>query len=43
LLDLNGRVVGINAQIATGGGNGSVGVGFAIPIDTAKALIRGTA
>src|SRR5919199_4933148 len=35
LLDGRGRVIGINAQIATGGGgNGSVGVGFAIPINT---------
>src|SRR4051812_47048517 len=37
LLDQQGRVVGINSQIATGGGNkGSVGIGFAIPIDLAK-------
>jgi S1-C subfamily serine protease len=37
LLDRNGRVVGINSQIATGGsGKGSVGIGFAIPIDLAK-------
>ena len=37
LLDGNGRVIGINAQIATGGGgSGSVGIGFAIPINTAK-------
>jgi S1-C subfamily serine protease len=33
LLDLWGRVVGINSQIATSGG-GNVGIGFAIPIDT---------
>jgi S1-C subfamily serine protease len=39
LLDADGRVVGITSQIATGGGNGSVGVGFAIPIDTAKSLL----
>ena len=39
LLDLDGRVVGINTQIATGGGNGSVGVGFAVPITTAKTVI----
>jgi putative serine protease PepD len=32
-----GQVVGVNTAIATsGGGNGSIGVGFAIPIDTAK-------
>jgi S1-C subfamily serine protease len=45
LLDANGRVVGINSQIATSGGSkGSVGIGFAIPVDLAKqvfpALIR---
>jgi S1-C subfamily serine protease len=37
LLDQHGRVVGINSQIATGdNGKGSVGIGFAIPIDLAK-------
>jgi S1-C subfamily serine protease len=37
LLDAQGRVIGINSQIETGGsGGGSVGIGFAIPIDTAK-------
>jgi S1-C subfamily serine protease len=36
LLDARGRVIGINSQIATGGGQGSVGIGFAVPIDTAK-------
>jgi S1-C subfamily serine protease len=37
LLDQQGRVVGINAQIATGGaGKGSVGIGFAIPVNLAK-------
>jgi S1-C subfamily serine protease len=37
LLDAAGRVIGINSQIATGGnGNGSVGIAFAVPIDTAK-------
>jgi S1-C subfamily serine protease len=40
LLDANGRVIGINSQIATGGsGSGSVGIGFAIPINTAKKLL----
>jgi S1-C subfamily serine protease len=39
LLDARGRVVGINSQIATGGASGSVGVGFAVPIDTAKEII----
>ena len=37
LLDQQGRVVGINSQIATGdSGKGSVGIGFAIPINLAK-------
>jgi S1-C subfamily serine protease len=36
LLDSAGRVIGVNAQIATGGSSGSVGIGFAIPINTAK-------
>jgi S1-C subfamily serine protease len=39
LLDASGRVVGINSQIATGGGGGSVGVGFAVPIDTAREVV----
>jgi S1-C subfamily serine protease len=39
LLDAQGRVIGINSQIATGGGEGSVGIGFAVPIDTAKELL----
>jgi S1-C subfamily serine protease len=40
LLDARGRVIGINAQIETGGGSrGSVGIGFAIPINLAKRVI----
>jgi S1-C subfamily serine protease len=40
LLDAAGRVIGINSQIETGGsGNGNVGIGFAIPIDTARRLL----
>src|SRR5919204_256778 len=39
LLATAGRVIGIPSQIATGGGSGSVGIGFAIPIDTAKSLL----
>ena len=39
LLDATGRVIGINSQIETGGGQGSVGIGFAVPIDTAKQVI----
>jgi S1-C subfamily serine protease len=37
LLDAAGRVIGINSQIETGGtSGGSVGIGFAVPINTAK-------
>jgi S1-C subfamily serine protease len=37
LLDASGHVIGINSQIETGGGSGgSVGMGFAVPINTAK-------
>ena len=40
LLDAAGRVIGINSQIATGsGGSGSVGIGFAVPVNTAKKLL----
>ena len=38
LLDSLGRVIGINSQIATAGGGGSVGIGFAVPINTAKKI-----
>jgi S1-C subfamily serine protease len=41
LIDAEGEVIGINSQIATGGGgNGNVGIGFAIPIDTVRAEIK---
>jgi S1-C subfamily serine protease len=37
LLNGAGEVIGINSQIETGGsGGGSVGIGFAVPIDTAE-------
>jgi S1-C subfamily serine protease len=38
LINAAGEAIGINSQIATGGegSNGSVGIGFAIPINTAK-------
>ena len=39
LLDADGKVIGINSQIATGGSSGSVGIGFAVPVDTAKSLL----
>jgi S1-C subfamily serine protease len=41
LINAEGEVIGINSQIATGGGgNGNVGIGFAIPIDTVRAEIE---
>jgi S1-C subfamily serine protease len=40
LLNASGQVIGINSQIETGGsGGGSVGIGFAVPINTAKSEI----
>jgi S1-C subfamily serine protease len=36
LLDAAGRVIGINSQIATDGARANSGVGFAVPIDTAR-------
>jgi len=42
LIDAAGRVIGINSQIETGGGSasGSIGIGFAVPIDTAKQILK---
>ena len=39
LLDSRGTVIGVNAQIASESG-GSEGVGFAVPINTVKSVIR---
>ena len=40
LLNTAGAVIGINSQIETGGSStGSVGIGFAVPINTAKSEI----
>ncbi|MGI8606961.1 MAG: S1C family serine protease [Gaiellaceae bacterium] len=37
LLDGDGKVIGINSQIETGGGTtGNVGIGFAVPINTVR-------
>ena len=45
LLDEHGRVIGVNSQIRTDGGNANSGVGFAVPVDEIKralpALERG--
>ncbi|HYZ91924.1 MAG TPA: trypsin-like peptidase domain-containing protein, partial [Actinomycetota bacterium] len=40
LLNAQGQVVGVNAQIETGGASqGNVGIGFAIPINTVKNVV----
>ncbi len=40
LLNMQGRVIGINSQIDTGGtGDGSVGIGFAVPINLVKQVV----
>jgi putative serine protease PepD len=40
LLNADGQVIGVNSQIATaGGGNGSVGIGFAVPSNTVKDVL----
>jgi S1-C subfamily serine protease len=40
LIDASGSVIGINSQIQTGGGQGNVGIGFAVPINTARDVVR---
>ncbi len=40
LIDMEGRVIGINSQIQTGGNAGNVGIGFAVPINTAKDVVE---
>jgi serine protease Do len=40
LVNMNGELVGINTWMASPSG-GNVGLGFAIPIDTARAIIEG--
>ncbi len=41
LLDAQGRVIGINTQIATDGtgSEGNVGIGFAVPVNTVKSVL----
>jgi len=41
LLDMQGQVIGVNAQIDTGntGEQGNVGIGFAIPANTVKTVV----
>ncbi len=45
LVDLSGRVIGINSSIRTSGGSvtgsgGSIGLGFAIPIDEVRPIVN---
>jgi S1-C subfamily serine protease len=40
LIDATGSVIGINSQIQTGGNRGNVGIGFAVPINTAREVVR---
>mgnify|MGYP006271354019 CR=1 FL=1 len=45
LVNANGEVIGVNSAIATmgnnmGGQSGSIGLGFAIPINTAKRIVQ---
>ena len=40
LLNSHGEVIGINSMILTGGAEQSAGIGFAIPINTAKAVLN---
>lgn len=40
LVNASGEVIGINSAIATNGGEGNIGVGFAIPINTAKQVAK---
>jgi serine protease Do len=39
LIDLHGNLIGINTAIETGGGEGNLGVGFAIPINMARGVM----
>ena len=39
LIDPAGEVIGVNSQIETAGGGGNVGIGFAIPINTAREVV----
>jgi S1-C subfamily serine protease len=40
LLDSEGRVIGVNSQIESAGGQGNVGIGFAVPINTAREVAQ---
>ena len=40
LIDAAGEVIGVNSQIEAAGGRGNVGIGFAVPIDTAREVAQ---
>ncbi|MCS7013164.1 MAG: trypsin-like peptidase domain-containing protein [Chloroherpetonaceae bacterium] len=40
LLNANAEVIGVNTFIYTGGGAGSIGIGFAIPINRVKKIVE---
>ena len=39
LLNSKGEIIGINTAIQSAGGGGSIGIGFAVPVDIAKRII----
>ncbi len=39
LINTRGRVIGINTAIETGGGQGNIGIGFAIPVNLARQVM----
>jgi putative serine protease PepD len=39
LIDADGRVIGVNSQIATAGSQGNVGIGFAVPSNTVREIV----
>jgi serine protease Do len=39
LVNIDGQVVGMNTAIASGGGNGNIGIGFAIPSNVLRKVI----
>ncbi|MEX2108565.1 MAG: trypsin-like peptidase domain-containing protein [Solirubrobacterales bacterium] len=40
LIDTSSRVIGITSQIQTDGSRGNVGIGFAVPVNTARDVVR---
>ena len=39
LIDMNGKLIGINSAIISPGGAGNIGIGFAIPVDMARSVM----